>query len=539
MNETTAMSSIPWLTILVLLPLIGSLVVAFAPGTVETAKRIALGTSLLTLVVGIAAALQYDSASPKQFQLGEQVAWIPQFGVSYALGVDGIALVLILMALVLTPICLLAAWHDVPEEPDAGGARRVKAYFALILSLETFMVGVFAATDVFLFYVFFEAMLIPVYFLIGRFGGQRRQYAAMKFLLFSLAGGLIMLVAVIAVYLQGPGGADGFLISNLTGLELDPTTERLLFVGFFIAFAVKAPMVPVHTWLPDAATEATPATATLLVGVLDKVGTYGMIRFCLQLFPGASEWATPVVIVLAVVSVLYGALLAIGQTDMMRLISYTSVSHFGFIVLGIFAFTNVGGAGSSLYMLNHGFSTAALFLFAAMLIRRGGSKRIADYGGWQRVTPGLAGIFLVASLSGLALPGLASFVSEFLVYVGTFPTQPVAAVLATAGIILAALYMLLMYKRVMTGPKPESLAVDPAAVDERWRRSSGGTVIADLTLREKLVAAPLIAAFLVLGFYPNLALDVINPAVDTSLSHVSTADTSPPAAGPAAEGSSK
>lgn len=539
MNETTAMSSIPWLTVLVLLPFIGSLVVAFAPGTVETAKRIALGTSLLTLVVGIAAALQYDSASPKQFQLGEQVAWIPQFGVSYALGVDGIALVLILMALVLTPICLLAAWHDVPEESDAGGARRVKAYFALLLSLETFMVGVFAATDVFLFYVFFEAMLIPVYFLIGRFGGQRRQYAAMKFLLFSLAGGLIMLVAVIAVYLQGPGGADGFLISKLTGLELDPTTERLLFVGFFIAFAVKAPMVPVHTWLPDAATESTPATATLLVGVLDKVGTYGMIRFCLQLFPGASEWATPVVIVLAVVSVLYGALLAIGQTDMMRLISYTSVSHFGFIVLGIFAFTNVGGAGSSLYMLNHGFSTAALFLFAAMLIRRGGSKRIADYGGWQRVTPGLAGIFLVASLSGLALPGLASFVSEFLVYVGTFPTQPVAAVLATAGIILAALYMLLMYKRVMTGPKPESLAVDPAAVDERWRRSSGGTIIADLTLREKLVAAPLIAAFLVLGFYPNLALDVINPAVDTSLSHVSTADTSPPAAGTAAEGSSK
>ncbi|GAA6524915.1 NADH-quinone oxidoreductase subunit M [Intrasporangium sp. DVR] len=539
MNESTVMSTIPWLTILVLLPLVGSLVVAFAPGTVENAKRIALGTSLLTLVLGVVAALQYDSASTKQFQLGEYVEWIPQFGVSYALGVDGIALVLILMALVLTPICLLAAWHDVPEEADAGGARRVKAYFALLLSLETFMVGVFAATDVFLFYVFFEAMLIPVYFLIGRFGGQRRQYAAMKFLLFSLAGGLIMLVAVIAVYLQGPGGADGFLISKLTGLELDPTTERLLFVGFFIAFAVKAPMVPVHTWLPDAATESTPATATLLVGVLDKVGTFGMIRFCLQLFPEASEWATPVVVVLAVISVLYGALLAIGQTDMMRLISYTSVSHFGFIVLGIFAFTNVGGAGSSLYMLNHGFSTAALFLFAAMLIRRGGSKRISDYGGWQRVTPGLAGIFLVASLSGLALPGLASFVSEFLVYVGTFPTQPVAAVLATAGIILAALYMLLMYKRIMTGPKPETLALDAASVDDRWRRSSGGTVIPDLTLREKLVAAPLIAAFLVLGFYPNLALDVINPAVDTSLSHVSTADTSPPAAGVAAEGSTK
>ncbi|HEX6054965.1 MAG TPA: NADH-quinone oxidoreductase subunit M, partial [Intrasporangium sp.] len=332
MNEsTTAMSTVPWLTILAAVPLLGSLVVAFAPGTVENAKRIALGTSIVTLALGIVAALQYDTGSSAQFQLGEYAEWIPQLGVSYSMGVDGIALVLILMALVLTPICLLAAWHDVPDEGDAVSARRAKAYFALLLSLETFMVGVFAATDVFLFYVFFEAMLIPVYFLIGRFGGPRRQYAAMKFLLFSLAGGLIMLVAVIAVYLQGPGGADGFLVSRLTGLDIDPTTERLLFAGFFLAFAVKAPMVPVHTWLPDAATESTPATATLLVGVLDKVGTFGMIRFCLQLFPGASEWATPFVIALAVISVLYGALLAIGQTDMMRLIAYTSVSHFGFI----------------------------------------------------------------------------------------------------------------------------------------------------------------------------------------------------------------
>jgi NADH-quinone oxidoreductase subunit M len=499
------MSSVPWLTILGAIPLVGALLVAFLPGSGENAKRVALGTSLLTLVLGVVAALQFDTTltSDKQFQLTEQYSWVPQFGVSYAVGVDGIALVLILMSLVLTPISMLAAWHDVSETIE--GAQRVKTYFALLLVLETFMVGVFAATDVFLFYVFFEAMLIPVYFLIGQYGGPRRQYAAMKFLLFSLAGGLVMLVAVIALYMQGPGGTDGFLVERLTGLQLDPTTERLLFVGFFIAFAVKAPMVPVHTWLPDAATESTPATATLLVGVLDKVGTFGMIRFCLQLFPNASEWATPVVVVLAVVSVLYGALLAIGQTDMMRLIAYTSVSHFGFIVLGIFALTDVGWAGSSLYMLNHGFSTAALFLFAAMLVHRRGSKRITDYGGWQRVTPGLAGIFLVAGLSGLALPGLSSFISEFLVLVGTFPTQPVAAVVATGGIILAALYILLMYKKVMTGPKPEGLGV-----------------VADLSLREKLVAVPLIAYFLVLGFYPKPALDVINPAVDKSLSYVQT-----------------
>jgi NADH-quinone oxidoreductase subunit M len=542
-TSTTIMSSVPWLTILGVIPLVGSLLVAFVPGSALMAKRLALGVSLLTLVVGVVASLQFDRGSSAQFQLGEQYSWIPQFGVSYALGVDGIALVLILMSLVLTPICLLAAWRDLPED-DAADERRVKTYFALLLLLETFMVGVFAATDVFLFYVFFEAMLIPVYFLIGRFGGARRQYAAMKFLLFSLAGGLVMLVAVIALYIQGPGGTDGFLVERLTGLSIDPTTERLLFVGFFIAFAIKAPMVPFHTWLPDAATESSPATATLLVGVLDKVGTFGMIRFCLQLFPEASHWATPVVVVLAVVSVLYGALLAIGQTDMMRLIAYTSVSHFGFIVLGIFAFTTTGGAGSTLYMVNHGFSTAALFLFAAMVVRRGGSKRIPDYGGWQRVTPGLAGIFLVAGLSALSLPGLSTFVSEFLVLVGSFPTRPAAAVIATAGIILAALYVLLMYKRVMTGPKPESLAADGVTVDDAWRKSSGGVRgfelpsgrrIVDLTTREKLVAAPLIAAFLVLGFFPNLALNAINPAVDKSMSHVQNT----PAAGNAAEGSTR
>ncbi|MDN5790114.1 MAG: NADH-quinone oxidoreductase subunit M [Micrococcales bacterium] len=511
------MSTVPWLTILGVIPLVGAFVVAFLPGSAENAKRVAVATSILTLVVGIVAATRFDTSSAAQFQLGEQKSWIPQLGVSYALGVDGIALVLILMSLVLTPICMLAAWHDVSESES--GAQRVKTYFALLLVLETFMVGVFAATDVFLFYVFFEAMLIPVYFLIGNYGGPRRQYAAMKFLLFGLTGGLIMLVAVIALYLQGPGGADGFMMDKLTGLQFDPTTGRLLFVGFFLAFAIKAPMVPFHTWLPDAATESTPATATLLVGVLDKVGTFGMIRFCLQLFPEASAWATPVVIVLAVLAVLYGALLAIGQTDMMRLIAYTSVSHFGFIVLGIFAFTNIGGAGASLYMLNHGFSTAALFLFAGMFIYRRGSKRIPDYGGWQKVTPVLAGVFLAAGMSTLALPGLSNFVSEFLVLVGAFPTQPAAAVIGASGIIFAALYILLMYKRMATGPRPEGL--------------SG---VRDLSVREKVVAAPLVAFFLIIGFFPNLALDVINPAVDTSLSHVQSTVAVTPAL---AEGSTK
>ncbi|HEY7721496.1 MAG TPA: NADH-quinone oxidoreductase subunit M [Pedococcus sp.] len=509
------MTNFPWLTTIMLLPLVGAAVVFALPaGVADRAKHIALGVSGVTLLLTIAAALQFETTSSEQFQLVEQHEWIPQFGVSYALGVDGLALVMILMAVILAPVCILAAWDDVPE-----GGGREKNYFALMLVLETFMVGVFAATDVFLFYVFFEAMLIPVYFLIGLYGGARRQYAAVKFLLFSLAGGLVMLVAVIALFQYGPGGADGFLVEKLTGLEIPVVAERLMFVGFFFAFAVKAPMWPVHTWLPDAATEARPATAVLLVGVLDKVGTFGMIRFCLQLFPEASQWATPVVIVLAVISVLYGALLAIGQTDIMRLIAYTSVSHFGFIVLGIFALTTVGGAGSTLYMLNHGFATAALFLVGAMLVARRGSKRIPDFGGWQRVTPGLAGVFLVAGLSGLALPGLASFVSEFLVLLGTFQRYPVAAIIATTGIVLAALYILLMYKRMMTGPKPE--LTEP---------------VHDWNLREKLVVAPLIVAFLFLGFYPKPALDLLNPAVSATLQHVGVTD---PAPTNAADGSAK
>ncbi|HEV7173634.1 NADH-quinone oxidoreductase subunit M, partial [Pedococcus sp.] len=406
----------------------------------------------------------------------------------------------------------------------APGARQrsVKNYFGLILLLEFFMVGVFTATDVFLFYVFFEAMLVPMYFIIGSFGGPRRQYAAMKFFLYSLVGGLLMLASVIGLYVTT--GSRSFAITDLIGHVPDGATQKWLFLGFFIAFAIKAPLVPFHTWLPDAGAEAPAGGAALLVGVLDKVGTFGMIRFCLQLFPEASKWATPVVLVLAVISILYGALLAIGQTDIMRLIAYTSVSHFGFIVLGIFALTTTGGAGSTLYMLNHGFSTAALFLIGAMLVARRGSKRIPDFGGWQRVTPGLAGVFLVAGLSGLALPGLSSFVSEFLVLVGTFQRYKAVAIISTAGIVLAALYILLMYKRMMTGPRP-----DLEAAGER---------VLDITLREKLVVAPLIAAFLVLGFYPKPVLDVLNPAVATTLKYVGVSDPAP-AVPTTADGSAK
>ena len=501
------MENFPWLTVLMVVPLIGAIVVALLPSgsSGRPWRPVALGVSLVTLLISIGAALQFTSGSADQFQLVEKHQWIPQFGVSYALGVDGIALSLIVMSAILVPVCLLAMWDEFP-----GGGGREKNYFALTLLLEAFIVGVFAATDVFLFYVFFEAMLIPVYFLIGWFGGEGRQKAALKFLLFSLAGGLVMLAAVIGVYFQGPQGGEGFLVENLTGLSMGQNTERLLFLGFFIAFAVKAPMWPVHTWLPDAAAASRPATATLLVGVLDKVGTFGMIRFCLQLFPNASQWATPAVIVLAIISIVYGAVLAIGQDDLMRLIAYTSISHFGFIVLGIFVMTSTAGAGASLYMINHGFGTAALFLIAGMLIARRGSTKISDYGGWQKIAPGLAGVFLLSGLAGLALPGLGSFVSEFLVIVGSFQHSKWAGAFAVTGMVLAATYIMWLYKRMMTGPTPEL-----------------ATPVRDITIREKVVVAPLIAAFLVLGFFPKPVLDVINPAVQQTLQIVGVSDPQP------------
>jgi NADH-quinone oxidoreductase subunit M len=517
----------PWLTTLALLPLVGALVVMAVPtGDADrdddnaqkmelVAKQVALGFSLAVLALTVVMALRFDANSGEMFQFAETHEWIPQFGVSYALGVDGIALVLIALATVLTPVCILASWHDV----DRTGSRKrsVKGYFALLLLLETFMIGVFAATDVFLFYVLFEAMLVPMYFIIGSYGGPQRSYAAVKFLLYSLAGGLLMLAAVIGLYVVSDGGPQAFLFENLLGTEMSTGTERVLFMGFFIAFAIKAPLWPVHTWLPDAAAEAPPGGAVLLVGVLDKVGTFGMIRLCLPLFPDASKWATPTVLTLAVIGILYGALLAIGQTDMKRLIAYTSISHFGFIVLGIFAMTTYGQAGSSLYMVNHGFSTAALFLIAGFLISRRGSRLIADYGGVQRVAPMLAGTFLVAGLSSLALPGLSTFVSEFLVLVGTFSRYEAAAVIATGGIILASLYILLMYQRTMTGEPNEHTSN-----------------LADLTSREAWVVAPLIAVIIALGFYPKPVLDVINPAVERTMEQVGVQDPEP--AVPAAEG---
>jgi NADH-quinone oxidoreductase subunit M len=394
----------------------------------------------------------------------------------------------------------------------------VKTYFVWILLLEAMVIGLFAATDVFLFYVLFEAMLIPMYFMIGGYGVGQRQYAAVKFLLYSLLGGLLMLAAVIAMYVYSArGGHPGtFLFSELTHVTFSPQAQKWLFLGFFIAFAIKAPLWPFHTWLPDAATSAQPGAAVLLVGVLDKVGTFGMIRYCLQLFPAASHYYTPLVIVLALVGVLYGAIVAIGQRDIKRLIAYTSVSHFGLIALGIFVFTSQGQSGATLYMVNHGFATGALFLIAGFMIVRRRSHLISDYGGVQSVAPVLAGLFLISGLAALSLPGLSTFVSEFLVLVGTFTKYRAAAVAATIATVLSAIYILWMYQRTMTGPVKEQTRHMP-----------------DLRARELWAVGPLIALIIAFGVYPQPLLEIINPAVQRTLVQTHSTNPVPPHPAPA------
>jgi NADH-quinone oxidoreductase subunit M len=414
---------------------------------------------------------------------------------------------MILLSTLLVPLVLLAAWKEQTT------SSRSAHYAALVLVLEAFMVAVFSARDIFLFYVVFEAMLIPVYFLIGSFGGQNRRPAALKFLLYSLAGGLVMLAGVIGLWSAGPRGEDAFLVETAAGSGLSITAERLIFLSFFIAFAIKAPMFPVHTWLPDAAQAARPGTSVLLVGVLDKVGTFGMVSLCLPLFPHAAKWAAPAVICLAVISILWGAAMALAQTDILRMIAYTSVSHFGFIVLGIFAFTQTAEVGASFYMVNHGLSTGALFLLAGFLIARRGTQRIDEMGpGLQRTVPLLAGTFLVVGLSAVALPGLASFVSEFMVIVGAFQASAAAAIVAALGVVLAALYILLAYQKIFTGPPREDLAGTP-----------------DLGARELWVVGPLIAALIVLGFYPAPAIDLLNEDAAAAVAVV-TSPPSPPGA---------
>lgn len=505
------------LTLLCALPLVGALVTAFTKPVLR-AKQVALAFALLTLVQGVVAAVRFDRDAGG-FQLTETHEWISVFGAHYALGLDGLGLLMVLLTVVLVPIVMVAAWNDTTRP----------SFFAWVLALEAFSLVVFAATDVFLFYVVFEATLIPAYFLIGGFGGARRSHAALKFLMYQLGGGLVLLAGVIGLYVvSARAGEPSYLLTDLQQLEIGTTAERWIFVSFMVAFAVKAPLFPLHTWLADTTENATPPTSVLLVCILDKIGTFGMLRFCLGLFPEASEWATPVVVTLAVISIVYGAFLAIGQDDLLRLIGLTSLSHFGFITLGIFALSSQGGAGAILYMVNHGVATAALFLAAGFLIKRKGTASISAMRGMERATPVLAGLFLVAGLATAGLPGLSQFVSEIMVLISAFDYHWVVGAVSVTGIVLAAIYVLWAYQRIFTGPPAVNGATDEV-VEHTLRRTK------DLDRREVGVLAPLTLALVLFGFAPGPLLELANPAVSTLFEHGGFTDDEPTV--PAAEGS--
>lgn len=512
------------LVLLLLIPLIGALVVAFLRDNDRLAKQVALGISVVEFVVAVISWIAYDPTGAR-IQQSFKFDWIPSFGVHVSFGVDGIALVMIAVIGLLIPLVIGAGWTEkLPAERTAGG------FLSLILLQEALTVGVFAATDVFVFYVLFEVMLIPMYFLIGNYGGARRQYAAVKFFLYSFLGGLIMLASAIGAYSLasdelGKGTFDwATLVQVVSNAPL--SNQIWIFLGFFLAFAVKAPLVPLHTWLPDAAAEAPIGVAVILVGILDKVGTFGFLRYLLPMTPDASTKLAPLVLVMGVAGVLYGALLATGQRDMKRFIAYVSIAHFGFIALGIFSFTQQSEVGSVSYMVNHSISTGMLILVIGMVIARGGSTQISDYGGLAKITPALAGVFLVAGLGTLSLPGTNSFISEFLVLIGSYGREPVFTILATVGMILAALYVLWLYQRIFHGPVRGNALVDvtggpgTAIAPEVGARKA----IVDLTGREKLVLAPLLVLVVGIGFYPKPVLDVITPTVDATLSSVGISD---------------
>lgn len=545
------MSNFPFLFLLIVLPLLGAIVVAFIgrdEAGEQVAKKAAVGFALAELVVAVLMVVSFDTGG-ERLQFTTSIGWIDALGVSFSLGVDGIALLLILLTAILVPVVMIASWRrdslgdDVNQPgddpaviPAVGNQAR---YFAWILLLQVFMVGVFAATDVFLFYVFFEAMLIPTYFLIGGYGAMRRRAAAMKFIIYSLVGGLVMLASIIGLYVVSKNelGEASFSWEVLRGLDLSETTQTWLFLGFFIAFAIKAPLVPLHTWLPTAGGAGPIGTTVLLVGILDKVGTFGFLRYCLPLFPDASRNLAPLVLVLAVVGIFYAAMQAIGQDDVKKLVTYTSIAHFGYIALGIFAFTTQAGAGAVLYMFNHGISTGLLLLAVGMIVARGRSRKISDYGGVFRVAPWLAGITFIAGMAGLALPGTNSFVSEFLVLIGSFGREPVFTILATIGIVFAALYVLWLIQRMLHGPArgvvpaPSGDGIDEVvdeevllgvgdggtAVKERTKRTVTQRAFGDLNVRERWVLGPLVAIVFVLGFFPQPMLNIINPAVEQTL----------------------
>ncbi len=484
----------PLLTMLILVPMIGAAVVAVVPKTRhEIVTTLGLGVSGATLALAVWLMTNFDKAEAG-YQFASKHQWISQFGVSWNLGVDGISLWLIVLTGILFPIAIFG--------PDERHER--KSYVAWLLLLEAGVMGVFLSLDLFMFFVFFEIVLVPMYFLIGGWGHGNKTYSALKFFLYTMFGSALMLVASITlVALAKPKlGMYTFDITQLAEAGLGQTTARWLFLAFALAFAIKVPIFPLHTWLPDAHTDSPTAGSVILAGVMLKMGTYGLIRFGLFLFPEASSWFGPVMLTLGVIGIIYGALTAVVQKDLKRLVAYSSIAHLGFIVVGIYAITQQALSGSVLQMINHGVSTPALFLLVGWIYERRHTREIAELRGLQKMAPVFAGVFTIVMLSSIGVPGLNGFVGEFLILIGTFLTHRWWAVVAASGVILAALYLLWAYQRTFHG--------EPDAGDS----------MEDLNLREKLAIAPLLLLIVFMGVYPKPFLDRIDPSVKALIAHI-------------------
>jgi NADH-quinone oxidoreductase subunit M len=494
------MSAFPILSSLVALPLVGALLLLCIRGGDEQdglAKRVALIVSLLVFAETLLMWWHFNPGT-SDFQFLERHDWIPDFGISYAVGVDGISMLLVVLTGVLTPIALLSSWESVH--------KKARAFCICVLLLESAMLGVFVSMDLFLFYVFWDAMLIPMYFLIGIWGYDRRVYAAIKFLIYTMAGSVLMLLAIIglAVLNHTVTGRYSFDLLTLYELQVPSNLQFWFFLAFALAFAIKVPLFPFHTWLPDAHVEAPTAGSVILAGVLLKMGTYGLIRFAFPLFPMAATFFAPYLAFLAVVGIIYGALVAMVQPDLKKLVAYSSVSHLGFVVLGISAL-NVNGVQGAVYqMLSHGVSTGGLFLLVGMLSDRRHTRLISEFGGLKSVMPRLVAVFLIVTLSSIGLPGLNGFVGEFLILLGAFRADPRMAVAAASGVILSAVYMLWMFQRVNYG----------AVTNEK------NASLPDLQPREWAAVVPIVALAILMGVLPNLFLRPIEPSVERMLNQV-------------------
>jgi NADH-quinone oxidoreductase subunit M len=482
------MEGLPILSIVTFLPAVGAAFILLIRGEPEivarNARNVALFTTLFTFVMSLLIWAGFNT-STADFQFVERVPWIVE-GIDYHMGVDGISMLFVLLTTLLMPLCILASRESITV--------RVKEYMIAFLIMETLMIGVFCALDFVLFYLFFEGGLIPMFLIIGVWGGQRRVYATFKFFLYTLFGSVLMLLAILAMYLKA-GTTD---IPTLTATLFDPAWQHWLWLAFFAAFAVKVPMWPVHTWLPDAHVEAPTAGSVILAGVLLKMGGYGFLRFSIPMLPEATEFFTPLVFVLSVIAIVYTSLVALMQEDMKKLIAYSSVAHMGFATIGAFTLTVQGVEGSLMVMLSHGLVSGALFLVVGVIYDRLHTREIARFGGLVHRMPVYAAIFMVFALANVGLPGTSGFVGEFLVLVGAFRVDITIAAIATTGIVLSAAYTLWLYRRVVFGELVKADLKD----------------LLDLSRREIVVLAPLVVLVLLFGVYPDPLLDVMHVSVE-------------------------